>query len=520
MNSIKELNHLNDLSKTDDPLLHQALFHHRTHENKKIRFKNFKYLKALYRDKAHHIICLKAVQSGVSEYLIVFAIEKTKRGNVFYIMPTDIVKFRFVASRFDKSIEFTERYQQIRKKLDSANMKAFNEGIINFIGSNAEANFGEFVAPVIIIDEKNYCNLDNLVMAKERQAKQKLEDRYTIEVSNPTILDYGIDIDYNESDGKVWMNKCECGHQFEIDFFKHIVTQTDDNDYVILDKDFDFNSGKDCNIICEKCGGSVDRFGEGEWVKQRPYIIDKSGYRYSQFFTSPTPVKDHINHFQKGLKNEREMQRFYNAVLGRSYTSSGAKILLSMLHKEEYNEQETCKEPCLLGVDVGSELHCIIGQLSPDKTVRIIKRLTCKTFEDIVKLHRQYNIICGVVDSRPETRLSRQLVTTLPSMWMMDFLSDSAKDQIDIDRKIIKADRTTSFDGVKEAILLKQFIFPQTENKEFNQHIEASTRIWQEKPNHVNGGYYKWVEGSKPDHYLLALVYLSTALRLIVMLGR
>jgi hypothetical protein len=504
------------VSQEHSPLLAQALFYHRTHENKPIRFKNFKYLKALYLDKSHHIICLKAVQSGVSEFLIVFAINKTGIGNVFYILPTDLIKFRFVASRFDKSIEYSSYYKSIRKNLDSANMKAFNNGIINLIGSNSEANFGEFVAPVIIVDEKNNCNLRNLIMAKERQAKQEMDIRYTIEVSNPTIMDYGIDIDYAESDGKVWMNKCDCKNQFEIDFFKHIVRQTDDNDYIIIDKNFDFYSGKDCNIICDKCGRAVYRFGDGDWVKQRQYILDKSGYRYSQFFTSPTPVSDHIKQFKKGLTNDREMQRFYNAVLGRSYTSSGAKILTSMMHIEEYNELDYCKEPCCAGYDIGSEIHCVVCQIMPDKILRVIKRLTIKDFNDICDIHRRYNIIVGVVDSRPEIRLSRQIVSTFKSMFMCDYLTESPKDQIDLDRKIIKVDRTTSIDGVKEAILLGQVIFPQTENQEFNKHLESSTRIWQEKPNSINEGRYIWCE-TKPDHFLHALNYCLISLRLLVM---
>jgi hypothetical protein len=502
------------------PLLAQALFYHRTHENKPIRFKNFKYLKALYLDKSHHIICLKAVQSGVSEFLIIFAIDKTSKGNVFYILPTDIIKFRFVASRFDKSVEYSEYYKSIRKNLDSANMKAFNNSIINFIGSNSEANFGEFVAPVVIVDEKNNCNLDNLSMARNRQAKQDMEKRYTIEVSNPTIMNYGIDLDYDDSDGKIWMNKCDCGHQFEIDFFKHIVTQTDDNDYIIIDKDFDLQSNRDCNVICDKCGRGIDRFGDGEWVKQRTYELEKSGYRYSQFFTSPTPVRDHLKQFKIGLKNDKKMQRFYNAVLGRSYTSSGAKILISMMHIEEYNELDYCKEPCCAGIDVGSELHVVVGQISPDKTIRIIKRTKLKNIEDILTLNQQYNIISGVIDAKPEIRLSRQVVASLSAWWMMDFLTESEKDQFDVDRKIFKVDRTTAFDSVKEDILLKKIIFPQTENKEYNEHLEASTRIWQEKPNSINGGRYVWVEGAKPDHYLLATIYMAQALRLLAMIRR
>jgi len=502
------------------PTLAQAIYFHKTHENKRISFKNFKYLEALYKDKCHHIVCLKAVQSGVSEFLIVFAINKTKKGNVFYILPTDLIKFRFVASRFDKSIDFTNYYQENRKNLDSANMKAFFNGIINFIGSNSEANFGEFVAPVIIVDEKNRCNIDNLALAKDRQAKQAMENRYTIEVSNPTIIDFGIDIDYKDSDGKVWMNRCDCGNRFKIDFFKHVITQADDNNYVILDKDFEFGMNRDCNVICDKCGKAIDRFGDGEWIAERPKITDKSGYRYSQLFTSPTPVKDHIKHFITGLKNEREMQVFYNSVLGESYTSSGAKIQKEMMYIEPYDELDYCKEPCLCGIDVGSDLHVVIGQLTIDKQVRIIKRLKLKTIEDILTLVQVYNIISGVIDSKPEIRLSRQVVTSLKSMFMADYLTESEKDIIDIDRKIIKVDRTTSLDGVKEAILLRQIIFPQTENKEFEDHLESLTRIWQEKPNSINNGRYVWVQGNKPDHYFHALNYCLIALRLLVISSR
>jgi len=496
------------------PVLNQALFHHRTHENKPIRFQKHQYLIPVYKDKSHHQIHKKGTQSCISEYLIAFSVNKAIEGsNCLYILPTDVIKARFVQSRVNTTIQNTEYYKSLMKNIDSASMKAFN-GIINYVGSNSQANFAEFVASVVIVDEKDFCNQANLVMAKERQAKQQMEDRYTIEVSNPTILDYGIDISYNESDKKRWFNQCDCGHKFFIDFFKHIVRK-ENYEYIVIDKDFDFESERDCNIICDKCGRPVDRFGKGEWVVEKKSQI--SGYHYTQFFTSPTPIRDQLSNFNRGLSNDRELQRFYNAVLGEAYTAEGAKINRSMFEIGDYYQLTESRNPCIAGIDVGNILHTVIGEMLPDKKVRIIKVLELKNFQDVLDIHRQYNIICGVVDSRPEARLSRQIVATFKGWFMCDYLTESNKDVIDATRRIIKVDRTTSLDSVKEAILLKDVIFPKDLPEYFNEHLEASTRIWQEKENHLEGGRYIWVEGNKPDHCFHSLNYLNLCKKLLLL---
>jgi hypothetical protein len=499
------------------PVLSQGLFFHKTHENKPIRFEKLQYLIDIYKDKSHHKVFKKGTQSCISEYLVCFAINKAiDKKNVFYILPTDVIKARFVQSRVNTTIEYTNFYKAQMKNIDSASMKSFG-GIINFVGSNSQANFGEFVAAIIIIDEKNYCNQDNIVMAKERQAKQEMEDRYTIEASNPTILDFGIDISFNESDKKYWFIECDCNNKFNIDFFKHIVKKTDDNEYIIRDKNFDFESDKDCNIICDKCGKTVNRFGKGEWVAEKKSII--SGYQFNQFFTSPTPIRNQLQHFNRGLVNDREMQRFYNAVLGEAYTSEGAKINKSMFEIGDFYQQDSSKNPCLLGIDVGNILHCVIGEIQPDRKIRIIKVLEARNFQDIIDLYRLFNIICSIIDSRPEARMSRQFVSTFKNAWMCDYLTESNKDAIDSKRKIIKIDRTTSLDGVKEDILLKNFIFPKDLPDYFVEHLEASTRIWQEKEGHLEGGRYLWVEGNKPDHCFHSLNYLNLCKKLLV-IGR
>ena len=135
---------LEEIYKLEYPVFYQALCHHKTHQNKSIRFENHKYLSAIYKDKSHHIVSEKGTQSGISEYLINYAIQKSISGlNVLYTLPTELIKARFVQSRFNTSLQYTKYYQEQLKDMDSASMKALGKGVINFVGSNSEANFAQ-----------------------------------------------------------------------------------------------------------------------------------------------------------------------------------------------------------------------------------------------------------------------------------------------------------------------------------------------------------------------------------------
>jgi hypothetical protein len=494
-----------------DLFLWETLNFHRTHENKPIRFTNFRYLVDIYKDKAHHRVYKKGTQSKISEYLLRLAIFWSMQGkNVLYALPTDVLKARYVNSRVDKSIEYTPYYKSQQKELNSTALKGFGKGMINFVGSNSEGNFAEFVAQIIIIDEKNLCNLDNIVMATERQASQEMEDRYLLEAANPSIVDYGIDCDYDESDQKKWYNQCDCGHSFEIDFFKHIVTQEGDKEFVILDKEFDWMEEKDCRILCEKCGKAINRFGKGRWVsEQKSYI---SGWQFNQFFTSPTPVSEQLGKFQKGLTDERVMQRFYNATLGRSYTSAGARITEDMMQFGEHGQLQFMNNPCLHGLDVNNMMNSVIGEVFSDKTIKIINIQKIKDEKDVFTLNSQFHIIAGIIDAAPEMRMSRRICSSLKYYWMCTYLTEASRDSFDL-----KVDRTSSLDLLKEAILLKRIIFPKDTPREFIENLEAMTRIWEENERAENGGRYRYVH-SKPDDYAHGLNYMFMCLRLLAML--
>lgn len=503
------------------PVAWLAVNYHKTHKNIPLDFEHFKYLKQIYKDDADQIVMIKSTQCGISEYLIVrTAILSMKKRNILYVLPTEQIRNRFVATRVNKSIEYTPQYRFNRRASKSSGLKEIGSGMINLVGSNAQSVFTEFVAHDVIIDELDQCNLANVYMSVERQSS--IEDKTMMKVSNPTILDFGIDEEYKKSDKKVWMIKCSsCNEYIKPDFFEHIVEQVSKNEYVIRDRAWDYDCGRDILPICHKCKKPFDRYGHGQWVKQNQKSAI-SGYHVSKIFSTKVKMTELLDRFNEGLTNDKKLQRFYNGDLGEAFTASGAKISAEMLNDcvRDYSLLEECKEPCLIGIDVGGLINVIIAKFAPNrKDLQAIYINTVQDEKDILDLFKRYNIILGIIDSKPEMRMSRRLVATLKNLWMVDYLTESTRDVIQPDKKMIKTDRTTSLDGVKEAVLLQSFLLPKNAKsiEDFYDQMTSSTRIWQSRDDTIEGGRYVWIE-SKPDHYFHCSCYLKIAQKLLLMM--
>lgn len=444
---------------------------------------------------------------GVSEWLIGYSIDSSIKGeNVLYILPTEIIRTRFVSARFNKTIEYSNIYNN-QTVFNSINLKSFGQGIINFIGSNAMSGFCEFVAMVVIKDEVDYSNQLNLAMSSERQSAQEV--KIEIQVGNPTVEDYGIDYEYSKSDKKKWIIQCDCGNRLEPDFFKHVVEKSD-NDYILLDRAYERGMKRDIYAICDKCHKPFNRFVDGEWVKENNYS-DISGYYISKMFSTKVKIKELVNRFEEGLTKPIVLQRFYNGDLGMPFTSEGAKITIGMLKNiaKPYNPKMQSNLPCVVGIDVGNDLTTLVGELFESDQglkIRLIYKANLKNIEDLFNLYRQFNIKCSIIDSRPEARLSRQFVAFNKNAFMTEYLTEAIRDSLDLNKKIYKVDRTTSLDEVKEKILLDMYEIPECwlNDKDFVDQMTASTRIWEEKENSIERGRYIWVEGNRPDHFLHA----------------
>lgn len=498
-----------------------AIKEHRTHKNEMLCFDTHRYLSQIYFDQSPYIAIIKSTQSGITEYLIWRALFKAEQGrSIFYVLPTYSLVGRFVKNRIDKSILYTGHYTEVlsstprTNKSESMTLKDYGHGVIAFTGSGSEAPFAEFPADDLIVDELDLCDQDNIEMAWERLSASK--DKRQIKISNPTIEGYGIDNEYADSCQYTWFLKCGCGHYFHPDFFNHIVRKVDDETYILRDSKYRRDLKRDIYLICDKCGRPVDRKGSGKWIAKYPKR-EKSGYHINKLFSTNVTIKELIARFNKGLKNQTILQRFYNADLGLAYTDEGSKISRDMLRDciGTFQNKIPPGGYCVAGVDVGADMNIMIAEILETR-LKVIYIGTIKTEDELKSLIKEYKVIAGVIDAMPETRMSKRICRLFRGFFHCFYGSDKG-DTIDPRRKKLTVDRTQSLDNVKESILLKKLIFPANAEgiPDFFNQMEASTRIFEQDKNR-----FKWVEGSKADHYFHACAYMLMARKILLMINK
>jgi hypothetical protein len=485
--------------------------------------KNHYYLKDILSDKSRYRVYKKSTQGGVSECLIIISWSAARRGKVvFYVLPTHQLMERFVSNRFEKSMMFSPYYRECqasgkskeisREAINNRSLKDIGQGVINFAGSQSDVPFVEIPADWFIVDEADACDPKRLEMGKERLGHSS--DPHEIYVGNPTFVGSFLDTKFEESTKSKWSIKADCGHWIQIDFFKHVVDQLNESTFVIRDKEFDLESGQDVRPICDVCGKPFDRYGKGEYVAEKKSII--SGKQISRLFSGANPLIDLVSNFSKGLSNDYKMQRFYNSDLGESFTSAGAKVTAESLDGliEEYVMPESSKGPCVAGIDVGSLLHIHIAEIGTGEVLRTVFLGEVQGgYEEVINLFRTYNVAFFVIDSMPETRLSRKLVHN----WRgCDCNVNATNREFNFNKQTMTVSqiRTAFLDNVKESVMLKKFILPQNIRSfpNYYDQMTSSVRVFNEEKER-----FDWVHGSLADHYMFATGYMLLAKRLFMM---
>lgn len=498
--------------------------HHKTHTNKNMTMVGHNYIKDILCDKANKRVIKKSTQGGISECLIVISWSATVKGNVvFYVLPTHQLKDRFVSNRYEKSLAYSPYYRSFKRsnksldfklsEIENKSLKDIGKGVINFAGSKSDVPFIEIPADWFIVDEADMCDPKRLEMGKERLGHSS--NPYEIYVGNPTFVGSFLDEKFKESTKSVWHIRCHCGHFIKIDFFKHVVEQVGESEYVIRDKNFEYNKGLDIQPICDKCEKPFDRFGLGEYVGEQE--SDISGKHISRLFSGTTQLIQLVKNFDKGLENDYRMQRFYNSDLGESYTAKGSKITTEDLNLcvRDYLMPNKSTNPCIMGVDVGKVLNVIIGRPLGEDKIKIVYINTVQELYEIKELISRYKVVCGVIDGLPEIRLAKRFCAHFMGGFRW-FKHNEKKDTIDLNDKIINANRTVLLDRVKEEVMLKNILLPKNASdiEDFYPQMIASTRVFDEEKK-----VYNWEEGALDDHYMFSMGYIILAKRFLAMVG-
>lgn len=521
MIQLYEENHLGALY----PTLEWAKTHHVNTRGEPMQFMDMNYLLELYMciNRTPKMVVEKSVQCGLSELFIIQAhLEAASGLTVMYVLPKYESRNRFVNNRIHKLHRRVEQYKSLVKTASGAHRTSlmhFGNGTLAFVGSNVESEFIEMPVDSAFVDEKDRCNLANLLLLPDRLTASPY--KYQREISNPTVEGFGIDERYLESSQAQWKIKCEsCGEHFTPDFFRHVVRQIDTRVYEPRDPEYE--EGKEMRLIHD-CGAPVDRLKEGEWVHDFPEK-EWQGYRISKLYTKHTPLSTLYKSWMDATGNELKKQVFFNSDLGLPFTAKGAKVTQSDLQRccRDYSwPVSRSSNTKIMGVDVGAELVVVVRDLCRDGDAQILRLLYAgrvPSFAMLGDLIKKWNPKIVVIDAYPEIHKVMELKAEYKQVISSRFQEGHRKINVDKKGREITMDRTAILDYVKQAIDEETNILPPNaefidEGYYFDQ-MTASTRILETDEKNLEKSRFVWVH-TRGDHYFLAEAYCMQAFQLL-----
>src|SRR3990172_7798209 len=141
-----------------------ALDHHLNTRGEKLDFTHYRHIRELYETVSRDIVLQGSVQSLKSEWAIVdhFACAFTGL-SVFFVVPKYETRTTYVQNRVNKCVENVPEYKKIIGTgfFDSVALKSFGKGTVKYVGSNVYADFKEYPADGIVIEEVDECNAEN-----------------------------------------------------------------------------------------------------------------------------------------------------------------------------------------------------------------------------------------------------------------------------------------------------------------------------------------------------------------------
>src|SRR2546426_7640794 len=356
-------------------------------------FECHEYLRAIYDDASPHVVLSKAAQIGGTTWAIFSSIHACMSGlNVMSFFPTRTDVLEFSKSRVSPLLMDNPFLLRLMKDTDTAGLKCIGDAHLYRRGMQSTVGMKSVPADMIVFDE-----LDETTPAAKNLARERLahsDYKRIIELSNPSLPDYGIDETYQGSDQRHWTLKCAgCGT------------------WTALEKEFPRKTGQEVKIIlprsdgtfyraCPKCQVELD-LAAGEWVADFP-SRPIHGYRISQLFSSKVDPGEILNEY----RTTRYPGRFYNLKIGIPWADLELRLdAQSVLGLCSDSPMQNCATDTAMGVDTGGQLYAVILQSSQtsDQVKELIHLAVCDTFQQLDVLMTCFDVHYCVIDGLPET---------------------------------------------------------------------------------------------------------------------
>lgn len=463
-------------------------------------FEGHAYLRAIYDDTAPHIVLSKAAQIGGTTWAILRSMHACIGGlNVGYFFPTRTDVLEFSKSRVAPLIAENQFLAKLMRETDTAGLKRIGSGYLYLRGMQSTVGMKSIPVDMLVFDELDETTPEAKTLARERLGHS--DYKRILELSNPSLPDYGIDEVYLRSDQRHWTLKCPaCGH------------------WTAMEKEFPRTRGEELRIIlprkdggfyraCPKCAAELDT-AQGEWVADFP---DRSihGYRISQLFSSKIDPQEIVDEY----RTTRYLDRFYNLKIGIPWADLERRLdsasVLALCTDRAMSEME--EGPVAMGVDTGSQLHAVVLQM--DKNDRTVKKLihleVCQAFEQLDELMKKFKAQRCVIDGLPETHATRAFAKRFPGRVYLNFFNESQRGSAawNHEERIVQINRTEALDASRAAIRDKSVSLPHQDRlvEQFAQQMAADAKVLDENEE-TGAKRYRYIK-TGTNHFSLAFTY-------------
>lgn len=485
-----------------------------TLKGKPFSLKNYLFQTSILDDLHPNMSVIKCSQVGLTTIMIYKTLVFIKRNRgvtAMFTMPNEDLYAKFSSSRMRPVLDENGQVfysEEIAKPVKNSSLIQLDLSFLHITGST-EADATSTDADALFHDEIDLMNLEMLALFDSRLQNSlfKIKQRF----STPTHVGYGIDAEYNVSDQREYVCKCDsCGHWNIPDFTPenvHIANLPSriEKLHDISDEDIDLIDFNSSYVKCERCHRPLDlNTPHREWVAKYPSRSLFRGYRVRPFSTDRLPIT-YITTKLVEFKRRGALRRWYNTVLGKAFTESDAKLsreeVLACFQGGTAEPPALSKdEPVFIGFDVGIKCHIIVWS----RRLGIVRFEVVKSDEleeRIEALKKIYRVVGGAGDRHPYTPTlnsirERSNGAIMPVEYRGAKELSLVKDEL---KRVthVQAERTAFIDATIKMIRNRQVTFSGYGDQQ-EVIIKQLTDMVRDEPP---GEPARWLKITGDDHY-------------------
>lgn len=474
-----------------------VVFNNFVNENQQtIEFTDHRFMIDFYADESPDIVSRKSAQVGFSVAAILKSLHEAKyKGmNIIYALPTNNVVADFVKPKINPLIAYNPALAAIVKD-DSVSYKRVGDRNYYIKGGFSDREAISITGDLLVIDE--YDRMPDMGVVNTFDSRlQASKNPKRWRFSNPSMVGFGVDGLYNDSNQYHWFVKCShCNYEWYVEW-----TKENESHYVNRELGI-YSCGK-----CDKELSDQDR-RMGRWIAKYPDRA-RHGYWFSQMMAPWVSAKRIIEQYE-----ESNVEFFHNFVLGKAYTPTDMIVDRAAILRATA-PSTIMRSQVVIGVDqdAGGQYYvCMTPQ-------GIFDHGYVDAWEKIEHLKLMYNAIV-VCDPNPYQAMPKQMAAKYSDWYLCYFknLDGMSAVQWKDKEQIVYADRTRVIDIRANEIVHARLLYRERphELEDVIAHWNNLYRTTEEKED----GRIKstWIKkDDKQSDYPFAEVYARIGLNLVL----